>query len=211
MAKKYTLPALEYAYSALEPVISTEALQLHHQKHHNGYVGNLNTALEKYAEAEKQGDLETMISIQPFIRFNGGGHLNHAFFWTCLAPKDQGGGEPPQGSLSQKITAQFGSLEKFIEKFNSLAVGVQGSGWSWLGFCPFTKVLTLLNTTNHDLLKATTGLIPLLCMDVWEHAYYLQYKNLRGDYLKEIWKVVNWAKISERYEQACKEKIVVER
>lgn len=203
MAKKFTLPNLPYEYNALEPVISAEIMQLHHQKHHNAYVTNLNAALEKYEAAEKNEDLETMVSLQPAIRFNGGGHINHSIFWTNLAPKSQGGGEAPKGELAAQIEKQWGSLAAFIEKFNAIAGPVQGSGWCWLGYNKEAKNLLIATCANQDPLQGTQGVVPLLGIDVWEHAYYLQYKNVRPDYLKAIWQVVNWANVSSRYEKAC--------
>lgn len=202
MVKKFTLPNLPYDYNALEPVISAEIMQLHHQKHHNAYVTNLNAALEKYAAAEAKEDLETMISLQPAIRFNGGGHINHSIFWTNLAPKDKGGGEGPKGELAAQMNKQFGSLNTFVEKFNAKAGPVQGSGWCWLGFCKEAKNLVITTCANQDPLEATQGYVPLLGIDVWEHAYYLQYKNARPDYLKAIWQVVNWTNVAERFEKA---------
>jgi superoxide dismutase, Fe-Mn family len=204
MVKKYKLPELPYGYDALEPVISAEIMQLHHQKHHNGYVTNLNAALEKYAQADANEDLSTMVSLQPAIRFNGGGHINHSIFWHNLAPKKEGGGEPPKGELAEAINKRWGSLNTFIEKFNSQAGPIQGSGWCWLGYCPNSNHLVMWNCANQDPLEGTSGLIPLLGIDVWEHAYYLQYKNARPDYLKAIWQVVNWADVSKRYLK-CKE------
>lgn len=204
MAKKYTLPDLPYDYKALEPVISGEIMQIHHQKHHNAYVTNLNAALEKYEQAEKNEDLSTMISLAPAIRFNGGGHLNHSIFWTNLAPKAQGGGEPPKGELADAINERWGSLNTFIERFNSTAGPIQGSGWCWLAFCKESKEIFITTCANQDPLEGTTGCVPLLGIDVWEHAYYLQYKNVRPEYLKAIWQVVNWTNVSERYLK-CKE------
>jgi Fe-Mn family superoxide dismutase len=203
MAKKFNLPDLPYAYNALEPVISAEIMQLHHQKHHNAYVTNLNAALEKYEQAEAKEDLNTMISLQPAIRFNGGGHINHSIFWMNLAPKNKGGGEPPAGELASAIKENWGSLDAFIEKFNAQAAPIQGSGWCWLGWCPKTHQLMISTCANQDPLEGTSGLIPLLGIDVWEHAYYLQYKNARPDYIKAIWQVVNWANVNERY-MKCK-------
>jgi Fe-Mn family superoxide dismutase len=202
MAKQYKLPELPYDFSALEPVISAEIMKLHYEKHHATYVAKLNEALEKYASAEAKEDLNAMISLQPAIRFNGGGHINHSIFWTNLAPKNKGGGETPKGELADQIKKQWGSLEAFIEKFNSIAAPIQGSGWCWLSFCKTTKMLYIETCANQDPLEATTGCIPLLGIDVWEHAYYLQYKNVRPDYLKAIWKVVNWSNVSERYTKA---------
>lgn len=204
MAKKFTLPDLPYDYSALEPVISAEIMQLHHQKHHNAYVTNLNVALEKYEEAEKKEDLNGMVALQAAIRFNGGGHINHSIFWTNLAPKNKGGGEPPKGELANQINKQWGSLNAFIEKFNGIAGPIQGSGWGWLGFCKESKNLVIATCANQDPLEGTQKLVPLLGIDVWEHAYYLQYKNVRPDYLKAIWQVVNWANVSERFEKVAK-------
>lgn len=206
MAKKFQLPELPYDYSALEPVISAEIMQLHHQKHHQAYVNNLNAALEKYEQAEAKEDLNTMISLQPAIRFNGGGHINHSIFWTNLAPKDKGGGEAPKGPLANAINEKWGSLNAFIEKFNAKAGPIQGSGWCWLGICPQSKQILIDTCANQDPLEGTANFIPLLGIDVWEHAYYLQYKNARPDYLKAIWQVVNWKNVSERYmkcQEAC--------
>ena len=197
----YQLPDLPYDYSALEPVIAGEIMELHHKKHHNAYVTNLNKALEQYAEAEKKGDVAAMIALQSAIKFNGGGHVNHSIFWTNLAPTSAGGGTPPTGKLAEAINATFGSLEKFIEKFNGKTGPIQGSGWGWLGYNKASGSLEIATCSNQDPLS-TTGLIPLLGVDVWEHAYYLQYKNVRPEYLKAIWQVINWQNIAERYEAA---------
>lgn len=201
MVQKFTLPPLPYALDALEPVISKEIMDLHYNKHHNTYVTNLNAALEKYAKAESENDLPAMIALEPAIRFNGGGNINHSIFWTNLAPVSAGGGTPPTGALADAIKAQFGSLEDFITQFNATTVGVQGSGWGWLGYNKQRKRLEIVTCSNQDPVAAT-GLVPLLGIDVWEHAYYLQYKNVRADYLKEIWKVVNWKNVAERYAHA---------
>ncbi len=201
MVKKFTLPDLPYAYNALEPVISAEIMELHHKKHHNAYVTKLNEALEKYAEAEAKEDLSAMIALQPAIRFNGGGHINHSIFWTNLAPQSKGGGTPPTGELADAINERWGTFEKFVEIFNATAVPVQGSGWCWLGFCKSTHQLIIETCSNQDPLLGTKNAIPLLGIDVWEHAYYLQYKNVRPDYLKAVWGVVNWSNVSERYGQ----------
>lgn len=201
MAKKFELPKLQYDFNALEPVISEEIMDLHYNKHHNGYVTNLNAALEKYENAENSGDLAAMIALQSAINFNGGGHINHSIFWTNLAPQSQGGGEPPSGELADAINAQWGSLDDFISTFNGLTGPIQGSGWGWLGFNKAKKSLEIATCSNQDPL-AKKGLVPLLGIDVWEHAYYLQYKNVRPDYLKAIWGVVNWANVAERYSAA---------
>jgi len=194
----YKLPDLPYDYNALEPIISAEIMLLHHTKHHLAYVNNLNAALEKYLDAEKKGDIAAMIALQSAIRFNGGGHINHSIFWTHLAPVGKGGGELPTGELMQAIQKYFGSLEAFIEKISSASVAIQGSGWGWLGYDKVEKCLKIATCSNQDPLS-TVGLIPLLGIDVWEHAYYLQYKNVRADYVKNIWKVVNWKNVEERF------------
>lgn len=199
--EEFTLPKLPYEFNALEPAISAQIMEIHYSKHHQTYVNNLNKALKEYYEAESKGDLPKQISLQKAIKFNGGGHINHSIFWTNLAPKNGGGGNPPSGKLAEAINKSFGSLDKFIEKFNAEAAAVQGSGWAWLGLCKETKNIYIVTCENQDPLS-TKGLIPLLGIDVWEHAYYLQYKNVRADYLKNIWSVVNWNNVSERYEKA---------
>lgn len=201
MVNKYTLPDLPYDYGALEPVISGKIMELHHSKHHNAYVTKLNEALEKFAEAEKKQDLAATTSILQAIKFNGGGHINHSLFWKNLAPTNQGGGEPPKGALAEAINQNFGSLEKFIETFNAKTGAIQGSGWGWLALCPQKKILCIATCANQDPLAAA-GMVPLLGVDVWEHAYYLQYENRRPDYLKNIWKIINWANVAENYEKA---------
>ncbi len=199
----YKLPELPYDFSELEPVISAEIMQLHYSKHHNAYVTNLNVALEKYHEAEAKGDIAAMIGLQQAIKFNGGGHVNHSVFWTNLAPIGKGGGEVPSGELAQAIQKEFGSVDAMIEKLNTLSVGVQGSGWGWLGFNKGSDRLVLATCANQDPLS-TLGHVPLLGIDVWEHAYYLQYKNVRPDYVKNIWKIVNWKNVEERFQKAKK-------
>jgi len=200
--QQYTLPALPYDFSALEPVISAEIMNLHYTKHHQGYVTNLNKALEQYCDAECKGDLPAMIALQQAIKFNGGGHINHSIFWTNLAPKNQGGGTAPNGKLADAIKQEFGSLDKFIEQFSAKTVAIQGSGWGWLGFNKAKNRLEIVTCENQDPLS-TKGLVPLLGVDVWEHAYYLQYKNVRPEYVKKIWEVVNWKNVSDRYNAAA--------
>ena len=201
----YQQADLPYDFNALEPVISAEIMQLHYSKHHLAYVTNLNAALEKYQEAAAKGDIGAMIALQQAIRFNGGGHINHSIFWTNLAPLGKGGGEAPSGELASAIQQEFGSLEQLIEKLSTQAVGIQGSGWGWLGLNPGTGRLTIATCANQDPLS-TQGLVPLLGIDVWEHAYYLQYKNVRAEYVKNIWKIVNWKNVQERYLTAKKSK-----
>jgi superoxide dismutase, Fe-Mn family len=193
------LPDLPYDYDALEPVISREIMELHHGKHHQAYVNNFNSALDATRAAAAKQDLEAVIALQPQLRFNGGGHLNHTIFWTNLAPKSKGGGQPPNGQLKQAIETQWGSLDHFIERFNGMTAAIQGSGWGWLGYDRENKRLVLATTPNQDPLL---GYAPLLGVDVWEHAYYLVYKNARPAYLKAIWEVVNWADVAKRYNAA---------
>ena len=199
----YKLPDLPFDFNELEPVISGEIMELHYKKHHNGYVTKLNEAIEKYQEAEKKQDIEAMLALGSALKFNGGGHVNHSIFWTNLAPVSKGGGELPTGKLKEAIDHYFGSIEKFIEKFNAKTAGVQGSGWGWLAAYPKSGCLCIQTMSNQDPLSIT-GKIPLLGVDVWEHAYYLQYKNVRPDYLKNIWKVVNWKNVEERYNKIGK-------
>jgi Fe-Mn family superoxide dismutase len=198
---KYELPKMPYDFGALEPVISGQIMELHYTKHHQAYVNNLNAALEKYHEAESKNDIGAMIALQSAIKFNGGGHVNHSIFWTNLAPPANGGGELPQGELGQAVKENFGSIEKLIEKLSSASVAIQGSGWGWLGYDKSKSELVISTCSNQDPLT-TQGYIPLLGIDVWEHAYYLQYKNVRADYVKNIWKIINWHNVEERFLKA---------
>ncbi|KAJ4967288.1 hypothetical protein NE237_019137 [Protea cynaroides] len=198
----FTLPDLSYDYGALEPVISAEIMKLHHQKHHQTYITNYNKALEQLEEAMAKGDSSTVIKLQSALKFNGGGHINHTIFWKNLAPVTEGGGEPPKGSLGWAIDEDFGSLENVVKKMNAEGAALQGSGWVWLGLDKELKKLVVETTTNQDpLVTKGPGLVPLLGIDVWEHAYYLQYKNVRPDYLKNIWKVINWKYANQVYEK----------
>jgi Fe-Mn family superoxide dismutase len=197
----YQLPELPYDFNALEPVISAQIMELHYTKHHKAYITNLNTALEKYHEAETKNDVAAMIALQQAIKFNGGGHINHSFFWTILAPESKGGGQGLKGELLREIEKEFGSLDLFKQKFNSMTTAIQGSGWGWLGFNKELKRLEIATTANQDPLSSLR-LVPILGVDVWEHAYYLQYKNLRADYVSAIWQVFNWKQIEEKYAKA---------
>ncbi|CAG8547057.1 8202_t:CDS:2 [Ambispora gerdemannii] len=197
--ERYTLPDLPYDYNALEPIISAEIMEVHHKKHHQAYVNGLNVAEEKYQQALQDKDVATQIALQPALKFNGGGHINHSLFWQNLAPTKLGGGEPPKGALLSEIKKEFGTLEDFITKFNSTTAAVQGSGWGWLGYNKAAKRIEIVTLPNQDPL---TTYIPLLGIDVWEHAYYLQYKNARPEYLKKIWDVINWKAVAERFAEA---------
>lgn len=199
----YEQPDLPYDFNALEPVISAQIMEIHYSKHHKAYITNLNTAMEKFLDAQEKEEIGKMTALLSNINFNGGGHINHSIFWTNLAPEGKGGGGKPKGELLKEIEQKYGSFEKFVEYFNTKTAAIQGSGWGWLGFCPEFKSLTFATCSNQDALS-TKGLVPLLGIDVWEHAYYLQYKNVRADYLKNIWRVVNWDNVSERFENAKK-------
>jgi len=193
---KHTLPDLPYDYNALEPIISADIMKLHHGKHHATYVANLNIAEEKAKESVAKGDISALISLAPAIKFNGGGHLNHSIFWQNLSPN--GGGDPPADLLAA-IDRDFGSLDNLKAQLSAATVAVQGSGWGWLGLEKGSKKLKIATCANQDPLEATTGLIPLFGIDVWEHAYYLQYKNVRPDYVKAIWNIANWEDIAVRF------------
>ncbi|MFC4771171.1 superoxide dismutase [Enterococcus hermanniensis] len=189
----YTLPELPYGYDALEPYIDTETMHLHHDKHHNTYVTNLNAAIEKHPELGEQS-IEELVSnlndvpedIQTAVRNNGGGHANHSFFWKILAPN--AGGEPT-GEIKTAIDEAFGSFEKMQEEFKTAATGRFGSGWAWLVLN--NGKLEITSTANQDS-PLTDGKTPIIGLDVWEHAYYLKYKNVRPDYIAAFWAVVNW-------------------
>nr|QBH73416.1 manganese-iron superoxide dismutase [Isotomurus palustris] len=198
---KHTLPDLPYDYNALEPVISAEIMQIHHSKHHATYVANLNVAEEKFAEARAKDDVGAIIALGPVLKFNGGGHINHSIFWQNLSPK--GGGEP-SGELAELIKRDFGSFENMKTRLSASTVAVQGSGWGWLGYNKIANRLEITTCGNQDPLEATTGLVPLFGIDVWEHAYYLQYKNVRPDYVKNIFNIANWQDVSTRLANAKK-------
>ncbi|XP_033635335.1 superoxide dismutase [Mn], mitochondrial-like [Asterias rubens] len=197
--QEHTLPALPYEYNALAPVVNADIMELHHKKHHATYVNNLNNAEKQLKEATDAGDIGKVIALQPALKFNGGGHINHSIFWTVMSPN--GGGEPT-GDLLSAINRDFGSYDNMREKLSAASIGIQGSGWGWLGYNKTTRTLAITTCANQDPLEATTGLVPLFGIDVWEHAYYLQYKNVRPDYVKAIFNVANWQNIDERYHNA---------
>lgn len=193
----FKLPDMPYDYGALEPFISGQIMQIHHTKHHQAYVNNLNIALEKYEKAQAANNISEMIALQGAIRFNGGGHVNHSIFWSNLAPPSAGGGGEPTGELKKLIDERFGNFASFKTAMNTAGAGVQGSGWVWLGYNKATGKVEVASCANQDPL-AITGLVPLLGIDVWEHAYYLQYKNVRPDYLNAIWSVINFNDVAKR-------------
>lgn len=198
----FTLPALPYAYDALEPHIDTLTMQIHHDKHHQAYVDNLNKAIAGTANESKSLDqlVQHAGSISPAVRNNGGGHWNHSFFWESLAPA---AGSSPVGKLAESITADFGSFDAFKEKFSQAGMTRFGSGWAWL--IEQDGKLAISSTPNQDnplMDVAEVKGIPLLGVDVWEHAYYLKYQNRRAEYLSAFWNVIDWKVINKRYESA---------
>jgi len=195
----YTLPDLPYGYDQLGKYISKDIMQLHHDKHHQAYVDKLNAAIDA-APALKERSLETLLSdlthlpeaVQTAIRNQGGGHYNHSLFWQWMSP--EGGGEPA-GELARAITERYGSFQAFVDEFTTKSLGIFGSGWAWL-----QPNLDIITTPNQDT-PIMQGLeAPLLGLDVWEHAYYLDYKNKRDDYVKAWWNVINWEFVQDRYE-----------
>ncbi|WFC99985.1 superoxide dismutase [Malassezia yamatoensis] len=196
---KYTLPPLPYDFGALEPAISGEIMETHYDKHHRTYVNNLNAAEDKLIDALPQQSPLGEIAQLNAIKFNGGGHINHSLFWKNLAPTSKGGGELDSGSLRSAIDRDFGSLDGMKQKYNAALAGIQGSGWGWLGLNPDTQKLEILTTANQDPLLTHT---PLIGIDAWEHAYYLQYKNVKADYFKNIWTVINFEEAEKRLNEA---------
>ncbi|KAL2112560.1 hypothetical protein VUR80DRAFT_7173 [Thermomyces stellatus] len=196
---KATLPDLPYDYGALEPYISGQIMELHHSKHHNTYVNGLNAALEAVAEAESKGDFTKAASQAPLINFHGGGHLNHSLFWENLAPSSRDGGGDPSGALQAAIKEDFGSVDTLRKQMNTALAGIQGSGWAWLVKDKTTGTLSIATRMGQD--PITGNLTPLLGIDAWEHAYYLQYQNRKAEYFEAIWNVVNWKNVAKRFEQ----------
>lgn len=202
----YQLPALPYANNALEPYIDEQTMMIHHDRHHNTYVTNLNAALEGHPELASKSvedliaDLDSVPeSIRTAVRNNGGGHANHSLFWLIMAPN--AGGEPT-GAVAAAIESELGGFEKFKEAFTKAATTRFGSGWAWLSVDKAGK-LVVSSTANQDS-PIMEGLTPILGLDVWEHAYYLKYQNKRPDYISAFWNVINWAEVNKRYEAAKK-------
>ncbi|GAA0995062.1 superoxide dismutase [Subtercola frigoramans] len=194
---EYTLPDLPYDYAALEPHISATIMTLHHDKHHATYVAGANAALAQLADARDSENLAVVNKLEKDLAFNLGGHVNHSIFWTNLSPE---GGEPT-GELAAGIDEFFGSFDKFKAHFTAVALGVQGSGWSVLAYDVIGKKLSIFQLFDQQG-NVPFGLVPLLMLDVWEHAYYLDYKNVRPDYVKAFWNIVNWENVASRYAAA---------
>ena len=194
----YTLPELPYDYAALEPHISGRIMQLHHDKHHAAYVAGANTALAKLAEARASGNLDAVNLHEKNLAFNLGGHVNHSVFWANLSPD---GGDKPVGELAAAIDEFFGSFEAFQKHFTAAAAGVQGSGWSILAWDSIGARLVVVQLYDQQS-NIAMGLVPVVMLDVWEHAYYLDYLNVRADYIKAWWNIVNWADATARFTRA---------
>lgn len=205
---KFTLPKLPYAYDALEPHIDARTMEIHHTKHHQAYTDKLNAALEACPAEFQNKDIIGILSSlhdapdaqRGAINFNGGGFENHTLFWESMSPK--GGGEPT-GPLADAIKESFGSFGDFKEKFSSSTATIQGSGWGWLVYNPTAKKVEYKAMPNQTSPR-TEGLVPLLGLDVWEHAYYLKYQNKRPDYIAAWWNVVNWEEVGNRLSKAKK-------
>ncbi|KAI9730770.1 MAG: hypothetical protein M1818_008050 [Claussenomyces sp. TS43310] len=193
---KATLPDLPYDYGALEPAISGKIMELHHKNHHQTYVNSFNAASEQLEAAEAKSDIAATIALQPVINFHGGGHINHTLFWENLAPKNQGGGGEPEGKVQSAIESSYGSFSDFQSKFNTALAGIQGSGWAWLVKNNETGHVEIKTYANQD--PVVGKYTPLLGIDAWEHAYYLQYQNRKAEYFKAVWDVVNWKAVEKR-------------
>ena len=195
MAKKYVLPELPYAYDALEPHISAEIMELHHSKHHQNYVNGANAALEKLEAARKDGSIAAVVTaLSKDLAFNLGGHTNHSLFWENLGPN---GGGKPTGALAAAIDADFGSFEEFQKHFAAAALGLQGSGWAVLAYDKIGERLVIEQMTDQQG-NLSIDLVLLLLLDMWEHAFYLDYLNVKADYVAAIWSIVNWQDVGER-------------
>ena len=198
--KSYTLPPLPYGYGDLAPAISEEQLRLHHDKHHNAYVVGANGILERLDAARKNGtDLDMKATLKE-LSFHIGGHILHSLFWKNLAPAGKGGGGTPTGPLADACVAEFGSFERFKKEFSAAAISAEGSGWAALTLCKKTGRPIIMQIEKHN-----TNVYPnyaiLMVLDVWEHAYYLDYKNDRAKFVENFWQIVNWDQVSKRLEK----------
>ncbi len=202
-AGHHRLPALPYPYNALEPYISEATLRLHHDRHHQAYVNGLNTAELALAEARARHDFSLVRHWERELAFNGSGHILHSIYWTNMSP--QGGGEPV-GLVLDEIRSYFGSYQAFKEQFSSAALDVQGSGWGVLVWNPAWERMEILTALRHEDLTQW-GAIPVLVLDVWEHAYYLDYQNRRGDYIRAWWNLVNWPDVERRVRKARRARV----
>lgn len=195
---RYELPELDYDYGALAPHISGQINELHHTKHHAAYVKGANDTLDKLAEAREKGDFGSIVGLETTLAFNLAGHANHVVWWKILSPE---GGDRPTGDLAAAIDEAFGSWDKFQAQFTAVATTIQGNGWAALSWDPVGKTLITQQLRDHhnNLILPT---VPILLVDVWEHAFYLDYKNVKADYIKALWNVYNWGEISKRFDNA---------
>ena len=200
----YTLPALPYDYAALEPHLSGEIIELHHDKHHAGYVAGCNETLAKLAEARTQDDFGTIVGLEKALAFNLSGHVLHSIYWQNLSPD---GGGKPEGELAAAISEHFGTFDGFKNQLTKATTTVQGSGWGALAWDPLGQRLYIEQVYDHQG-NLGQGALPLLVIDAWEHAYYLQYKNLKVDYVDAVWELVNWPDVSARFASAASTTIV---
>jgi Fe-Mn family superoxide dismutase len=201
------LPKLDYDYADLEPVLTKENLEIHHKKHHQLYVDNYNNLVKQLDEAVQNGETEKIVGLTQDLKFNGGSHINHSIFWKNLAPLKNGGGKLPEKSsaLLKHIEGTWGSAENFMNEFNTNALKIQGSGYGWLAYVKNTKQLVFLATKDQDpLVTLGPSFVPLFTVDMWEHTWYPTHKNDKKTFMSQIWKIVNWAEIETRYEQARK-------
>lgn len=194
----YSLPDLPYDYAALEPHISGRIMELHHDKHHAAYVTGANAALEKLAEARDKGDFAAVNLHEKNLAFNLGGHVNHSAFWQNLSPE---GGDRPDGDLAAAIDQHFGSFEAFQKHFAATALGIQGSGWSILAWDSVGERLAIFQLYDQQG-NIPLGIVPIVLLDMWEHAFYLDYVNVKADYVTAWWNIVNWADAGARFDRA---------
>jgi Fe-Mn family superoxide dismutase len=195
---KYTLPELPYAYDALEPYYDQQTVRIHHDMHHKAYVDGLNNALAKLAEARDKGDYALIKHWEKELAFQGSGHVLHTLFWENMTPKSSG---TPSGALLEQIEKDFSSFDAFQKQFSAAAGAVEGSGWAVLGWQPQLGQLLITQVEKHQDLTVW-GIVPLLILDVWEHAYYLKYQNRRAEWIKAWWNIVNWEIVEKRFESA---------
>jgi Fe-Mn family superoxide dismutase len=195
---RYTLPELDYDVAALEPHLSARIVELHHDKHHAAYVDGANTTLEKLQEAREAGDFPTINQLEKNLAFHVSGHVLHSLLWKNLSPD---GGGAPEGDLAAALDESFGSFDAFRKQFDAAAMGVQGSGWAALAWEPTGGLLVVEQVYDHQS-NLVQGGAPLLALDMWEHAFYLQYENRKADFFEAVWNVWNWGDVAERFEAA---------